>query len=106
MILFYSYSNFLPNTSLVLEHKTNDWVRSKINLFVGPQEPLPAPARRRKLAWFGHVTLQDRLFKIILKGTLEVGRRRGLERKFWMDNIKEWTFLPIPTHKGLLQRKT
>ena len=23
-----------------LEHKTNDWVRSKINFLVGPQEPL------------------------------------------------------------------
>ena len=39
-----------------LEHKTNDWVRSKINFFVGPQEPLLVTAKRRKLAWFGHVT--------------------------------------------------
>ena len=39
-----------------LEHKTSDWVRSKINSLVGPQEPLPAIVKRRKLAWFGHVT--------------------------------------------------
>ena len=36
-----------------LEHKTNDWVRSKINFLVGPQESLLATVERRKLAWFG-----------------------------------------------------
>ena len=59
-----------------LEHKTNDWVRSKINFFVGPQEPLPATGKRRKHAWFGHVTLHDS----ILQGTLDGGRRRGRQR--------------------------
>ena len=39
-----------------LEHKTNDCVRNKINILVGPQEPLLAAVKRRKLAWFGHVT--------------------------------------------------
>ena len=33
------------------EHKTNDWVQSEINFFVGPQEPLLATLRRQKLAW-------------------------------------------------------
>ena len=33
-----------------LEHKTNDWVRSKINSLVGPQEPLLATVKIRKLA--------------------------------------------------------
>ena len=32
-----------------LEHKTNDWFRSKINFLVVPQEPLLATVRRRKL---------------------------------------------------------
>ena len=31
------------------EHKTNDWVRSKINFFVGPQELLLATVKRRNL---------------------------------------------------------
>ena len=44
-----------------LEHKSNDWMRSKINFLVGPQEPLPATGKRRKHAWFGHVTLHDSL---------------------------------------------
>ena len=41
---------------------TNDWVRSKINALVGPQEHPPASLpQRQKLAWFGHVTRRDSL---------------------------------------------
>ena len=36
-----------------LEHKTNDWMKSKINFLVGPQEPLLATVKRRKLACSG-----------------------------------------------------
>ena len=79
-----------------LEHKTNDWMRSKINSLVGPQEPLPATDERRKLAWIGHVTRHDSLSKTILKGTLEGGRFLGQQRKCWMDNIKEWASTPTP----------
>ena len=79
-----------------LEHKTKDRVRSKINFLVGPQEPLLAAVKRRKHARFGHVTRHDSLSKTILLDTLEGGRRRGRQRKRWMDNIKEWTYLPMP----------
>ena len=79
-----------------LEHKTNDWLRSKINFLVGPQELLLATVKRRKLTWFGNVTRHDSLSKTILHGALESGRRRGRQRKCWMDNIKEWTSLPTP----------
>ena len=79
-----------------LEHKTDDWVRSKISFLVGPQEPLLATVKRRKLAWFGYDTRHDSPSKTILQGTLEGGRRRGRQRKCWMGNIKEWTFLPTP----------
>ena len=45
--------------------------------------------------WYGsdmsHVTT-----KPVLRGTLEGGRRRDRQRKCWMDNIKEWTSLPMP----------
>ena len=54
-----------------LEHKTNDWVRSMINSLVGPHKPLLATVKRRKLAWFGHVTRHDSLSKTILQRTLE-----------------------------------
>ena len=54
-----------------LEHKTNDWVRSKINFLVDPQEPLLATVKRRKLAWLGQTTRHDSLPKIILLGIFE-----------------------------------
>ena len=44
---------------------------------------------RRKLVWFGRVTRHDNLSKTILQGILEGGRRRGRQRKCWMDNVKE-----------------
>ena len=59
-----------------LEHKTNEWVLNKINFLVVLQEPLLATVKRRKLAWFGHVTGHDSLPKTILQGTLEGGRQR------------------------------
>ena len=49
-----------------LELNTNDWVRGKISFIEGPQEPLLPAVKRRKLAWFGHVTRHDSLLKTIL----------------------------------------
>ena len=76
-----------------LGHKTNDWVQSKINFLVSPQKSLLATVKRQTLAWF---TRHDSLSKTIPQGILEVGRRFGRHRKCWMDNIKEWTSLPVP----------
>ena len=53
---------------LLLVHKANGWVQSKINLCVGPQEPFPATVKRRKLAWFWYVACHDSLSKAIHKG--------------------------------------
>ena len=78
-----------------LEHKTNDWVRSKINFLVGPQEPPLVTVKRWKLAWFGHVTRHKSFSKANLQGTLESGRRCGQQRKCWTNNVKEWTSLPM-----------
>ena len=78
------------------EHKTNEYVRSLVRTLVGPQEPLLATVKRRKLAWFGHVTRHDSLTKTILQGTVEGARRRGRPRKNWTDNIKEWTNMTMP----------
>ena len=76
-----------------LEHKTSDWLRSKINSCV-PLEPLLAPVKRQKLAWFGHVTHHNSLSKTILRGTLMSGQPNGQQRKCWIDNIKA----DIPAH--------
>ena len=64
------------------------FVRSKMNY----HEPLLATVKRRKLAWLGHVTRHDGLSKKSPFGA----RVGGRQRKDWMDNIKEWTFLPMP----------
>ena len=63
------------------------------------QKPLLATIERRKLAWFEHVTRNNSLSEIILQGLLECGRRRGRQMECWVDNVKEWTSLPLP---GLL----
>ena len=55
------------------EHKTNNWMRSKINFLVGSQEPLLAMVKRQKLAWLRPVMQLDSLSKTILQGTLECG---------------------------------
>ena len=77
------------------EHKTNNWVWSKINFRVGPQEPLLATVKRQELAWFGHVTHHNSLSKTVLQGTLEDGQCYGWQRKCWID-VKEWISLPMP----------
>lgn len=73
------------------EHRTNDYVRQLVTTHAGAQEPLLSTVKRRKLAWYGHVTRHTSLSKTILQGTVEGKRRRGRQRKSWMDNIKEWT---------------
>ena len=79
-----------------MEQKTNDWVWSKINSLVGSQEPLLATVKRPKLAWFRHVAHHDSLSKTIVQGSLEGGQCHGLQKKCWMDNIEQWTSLPVP----------
>ena len=79
------------------EKKTNEYVRSQVESLVGPQEPLLAIVKRRKLTWYGHVTRHNTLPKTILQGTLEGGRKHGRQQKTWLDNIKEWTRMDSPT---------
>ena len=79
------------------ERKTNDFVRAQVTSLDGPQDPLLAIIKRRKLTWFGHVSRHNSLPKTILQGTLEGGRKRGRQQKSWLDNIKEWTRMDSPT---------
>ena len=41
----------------------------------------------------GHVTRSPGLAKTILQVTVQGGKRRGRQRKRWVDSIKEWTGL-------------
>ena len=55
-----------------------------------------AAVKRRKFAWFEHVKRHDSLSKTILQDTLEDGRRLSRQGKCWTDNLKNWTYLPMP----------
>ena len=79
------------------DHRTNEFVKDQIRSMDGPQEPLLTTVKKRKLKWYGHITRHNTLSKTILQGTIEGGRRRGRQRKCWLDNIKEWTRLDSPT---------
>ena len=70
------------------EHRTNSYVEQEIKAKAGKQEPLLSTVRRRKLAWFGHVTRHNNLAKTILQGSVHGQRKRGRPRKAWFDNIK------------------
>ena len=79
------------------DHKTTDFVHNTVKARAGPQESLVGLVRRRKLAWFGHITRHNGLAKMVLQGTLEGGRKRGRQTKCWADNLKEWTRIDSPT---------
>ena len=41
------------------DHVTNEEVRAKIQQAIGPHEDLPTIVKRRKLKWYGHVSLSS-----------------------------------------------
>ena len=75
------------------DRKTNEFVQSGIKARAGRQENLLWIVKRRKLAWFGHISRHNSLAKTVLQGTLDGGRKRGRQVKCWANNLKEWTRL-------------
>ena len=73
------------------DHVTNEEVRRKIQAAIGEYDELLTLIKKRKLRWFGHVSMSSGLAKIILQGTVKGKRKRGRQKKRWEDNIKEWT---------------
>ena len=59
----------------------------------GTHEDLLTIIKRRKVKWYGHVSRSSGLAKTILQDTVKGGRRRGGQRKWWEDNIRDWTGL-------------
>ena len=82
----------IPHTSYK-DHVTNEEVRAKIQLAIGPHEDLLTIVKRCKLQWYSHVSRSSGLAKTILQSTVKGGRRQGRQRKRWEDNIREWTGL-------------
>ena len=71
------------------------WMRrSKINFLVSPQEPLLATLNRQETETC--MVRTSHTPKTTRQGTLEGGQRSGQQRKCLVDNIKEWTSLPMP----------
>ena len=85
--------------------KTNKFVQSGIKARAGQQENLLGIVKRRKLAWFGHISCRNSLVKSVLLGTLEGGRKRRRQVKCWADNLKEWTRLDSPSLTRLAEDK-
>ena len=84
---------------------TNEDVRNRVRVAIGPHDDLLSIVKTRKLRWYGHVTRATGLAKIIMQGTVPGGRRRGRPKKCWHDNIKEWTELPLAKTLRLAEDK-
>ena len=87
------------------DHVTNEEVRAKIQQAVGPHEDHLTIAKRRKLQWYGHVSLSSGLTKTILQGTVKGERRQGRQRKRQEDNIREWTGLEFGKSQSAVENR-
>ena len=56
------------------DHSTNEEVRRKIQAAIGEYDELLTLAKKRKLRWFGHVSMSSGSAKTILQGTVK-GKR-------------------------------
>ena len=87
------------------DHVINEEVRAKIQQAIGPHEDLLTIVKRRKLQWYGRVSLSSGLAKTISKGTVKGGRRQSRQRKRWEDNIKEWTGLEFAKSQSAVENR-
>ena len=77
------------------ERKTNILVNNLINEKVGSYVPLLDIIMRRKMTKFGHITRHDSISKTILQGYVEGNRKRGRSKKNWLNDIFEYSNLPL-----------
>lgn len=69
---------FETGTWPVEEHKASEHLRRAESTPMSTQDTASSSCeKRRKLAWFGHVTYQNSLSNAILRGTVEGGIRRS-----------------------------
>ena len=76
------------------DHVTSEEVRAKIQQAIGPHKALLTIVKRRKLQWYGHVSLSSGLAKTKLQGTVKRGRRkadRGRGGKTTSGNGQAWS---------------
>ena len=79
------------------EYVINEEVGAKIQQANGLHKDLLIFVRRRKLQWYGRVSISTGLAKTILQGTAKAGRRQGRqkEKKRWENDIRERTGLQL-----------
>ena len=84
-LLHISYKDHITNKIVCKKNTSSHWsLRRYIN-----------NCEKRKLRWLGHVIRSSGLCKKVLQGTvgLPEKRKRGIQKKRWEDNIKDWTGL-------------
>ena len=87
------------------DHVGNEEVSAKIQQAIGPREDLLAIVKRRRLQWYGHVSLSSGLAKTISQSTVKGGRRQGRQRKRWEDNTREWAGLEFAKSQRAVENR-
>ena len=87
-------------------HVTNEEVSRKIQAAIEIYDKLLTQVKKRKLRWFGHVSRASGLQKTILQGTVKGQRKRGRQKKRWVDNIKEWTGMDFDSTTRAAKNRT
>ena len=73
------------------ERRTNEYVLRQLNI----RPELINSIKKRKLAYFGHITRAQNLMTEVSQGLVEGQRSRGRQKIRWNDNIAEWTDMKI-----------
>ena len=73
-------------------HTKNVDIQKRIADLSGPVESFLSTVKKKKLAWYGHVTrAKGTLANTILQGTVEGSRNRGRPKRQWVKDIESWT---------------
>ena len=87
-----SYRNeILPKTfgHLLQGSCSKEDVRNTIRHAFGQYEDFINNVRKRKLKLYDHITRSVGLSKKSIQGTVQGGRRKGRQKKRWIENISE-----------------
>ena len=81
-------------------------VRRKIQAAIRKYDELLTLVKKRKLIWFGQISMSSGLAKTILQGTVQRKRRKGRQKKKWGDIIKEWTGMDFSSSASANEDRT
>ena len=69
---------------------TNEEVNNTIQNAIGVHDDLLTMVKKWKLRWYCHISRSSGMANTILQGTMKGAKKRGRQKKRWVDNIKEW----------------